>query len=100
MGSFKKPKRKLGKFLKETKSAHNRKGLMKLGFGLVSGAVAVNVLLSATAFAHTNTLAVNTPHSNVTHDYLVKRPVSPTCWHIEPAHTSAPHTNTPHNSVY
>jgi len=99
MGSFKKPKRKLGKFLKETKSAHNRKGLMKLGFGLVSGAVAVNVLLSATAFAHTNTLSVNQPHNNT--PFLQQDPVPGTqCWKLVGAHTSVAHTNTPHNSVY
>jgi len=99
MGSFKKPKRKLGKFLKETKSAHNRKGLMKLGFGLVSGAVAVNVLLSATAFAHVNNPAVDQPHNNTPH--LEQDPVAGTqCWKLVGEHTSVAHVNTPHNSVY
>lgn len=99
MGNFKRPKRKLGKFLKDSESVHDKKGLLKLGFGLVSGAVAFNVLLSGTVFGHTNIPPVNTPHSNI--PYLDQEAVPGTkCWKLVGAHASTPHVNTPHNSVY
>jgi len=99
MGNFKKPKRKLKEFLKDTKSVHNRKGLLKLGFGLASGAVAFNVLLSGTVFGHTNIPPVNTAHTNITS--LGQEAVAGTkCWKLVGQHASTPHVNTPHNSVY
>jgi len=99
MGDFKKPRRKLGKFLKDTKSAHNRKDLLKLGLGLASGAVFFNVLLSGTAFGHTNQAAENTLHTNI--QSLGQQSVAGTkCWRLVGQHASTAHVNTPHNSVY
>ncbi len=99
MGNFKKSNRKLGKFLKNTKVNHDRKELLKLGVGVVSGAVVFNILLSGTAFAHTNVLAVNVPHVNVTG--LDQSPVPGTqCWKLVGVHASVPHANTPHSSAY
>lgn len=99
MGKFKKAKRKLGKFLKDEESSHSRKGLMKLGFGLASGALVFNILLSGTALAHTNTPHSSTPHSNA--PYLDQEPVAGTdCWKLVGMHTSTAHSNTAHSNIY
>ena len=101
MGKFKKTKRKLGEFLKDKGSNHSRKGLMKLGFGLASGVLVFNIMLSGTAFAH-----ANTPHNNVPEEDVVTgvKPESvathPKCWRLVPAHTNTPHNNVAHTNTY
>lgn len=99
MGEFKKPKRKLGKFLKNEGSGHSRKELMKLGFGLATGILVFNIMLSGTALAHTNV-----PHSSAAHTsapFLDSQPVGGTaCWRIVGMHTNTAHTNTAHSSTY
>jgi len=99
MGKFKKTKRKLGKFLKDEESSHSRKGLMKLGFGLASGALIFNIMLSGTALAHTNTPHSSTPHANITS--LGQAPVAGTrCWRLVGQHASTAHTSMAHSNVY
>lgn len=99
MGKFKKAKRKLGKFLKDEESSHSRKGLMKLGFGLASGVLVFNIMLSGTALAHANTPHSSTPHSNA--PYLDQAEVPGTnCWKLVGMHTSTPHTSTAHANTY
>lgn len=99
MGKFKKTKRELGKFLKDDESSHSRKGLMKLGFGLASGALIFNIMLSGTALAHTNAPHSSTPHANAAS--LGQEPVSGTrCWRLIGQHTSTAHSNTAHSNIY
>jgi len=99
MGEFKKPKRKLGKFLKNEGSSHSRKGLMKLGFGLASGVLVFNIMLSGTALAHVNTAHNSTPHASA--PFLDSQPVGGTnCWRLVGMHLNTAHTNTAHNSSY
>lgn len=99
MGKFKKTKRKLGKFLKDEGSSHSRKGLTKLGFGLASGALVFNIMVSGTALAHANTPHSSTPHSNIAS--LGQNTVpNTTCWYLTGVHASTAHASTAHSNVY
>ena len=103
MGEFKKPKRKLGKFLKNTKFAHDRKELIKLGCGVASGTLLFNVIFAGTSLGASHT---NTPHDSIPLEHKVEglTPESvgghPQCWRMVPLHVSTPHGNTPHSSSY
>lgn len=102
MKEFKKSKSKLGKFLKNTKFAHDRKELIKLGCGVASGTLLLNVIFAGTS--------LGAPHTNTPHDSspaedkvegLTPEAVDgyPKCWRIVPLHVSSPHDSTPHNSA-
>jgi len=100
MGKFRKPKCRLGKFLKGKISSHNRKGLMKLGFGIISGALIFNVMFAGTA-APIDTPYTNTPAVDQITD--VKKDNVPGfshCWRLIPVHTNSAHDNVLHNNGY
>ncbi|MCF7916189.1 MAG: hypothetical protein K9L61_00235 [Candidatus Omnitrophica bacterium] len=97
MGRFKKPSRKLNKFLKKENSGLERKDLSKLTLGIATGAITFNLLMyTPGVFAHSNT-HTNTPHSNTT--FLQDMDIPGTkCFKVVPAHTNIAAEDTGHSS--
>ena len=101
MGNSMIPRKNLDKFLKDKNEKFSRKKLIKLGFGVTSGAVIFNILLSTSGFAHGSTAHVNVlPVDIVTELSKQSVPDFPKCWRIVPTHVSTPHGSAPAVNTY
>lgn len=91
---FKKPKKELGKFLKDKKNTFSKSKLTKVSLAMGTAIIGMNFILAEAGFAASS-------HSNIDDATFTIGPAAPgsTCTKIVPSHTlHNQHTNHPNHS--